>query len=1064
MIASPTCFRLLLLVAILGSRSLFGQSTGKNFVLERTYKGPRTAVSGNVRDAVQQVSYFDGLGRPLQSINAQASPLLTGSRPADLVSHTEYDAAGRVSKVYAPYPQAYQAASAFGNGRYVNADSAVAKSVAFYNTTANFDQNNNRGYTLTEYEASPLSRVTKQFSVGSDRAVTTSYGSNAASEVNRYDVSGDNPVRNGYYGAGQLVKTSVTDENGNVSVEFKDKSGLTLLRSVQASSSTWLNTYYVYDDLSQLRFVLQPEYQNEGSVSKYAFKYTYNDRGLVSSKYVPGGGTTEMWYDNRDRLIESKDGNGKYTYFKYDELNRVIETGEKAGTTYRALVKTHYDTYSPPFSGVQTFVSGYGNGYPAARSMNVNGQVTVTAARVLNPNGEYDDAKDVWLCTTIYYDDRFNVIQTIRNLFDLGGNNNNYEYVVKQIRFDGRVEKELIEQKVSTGEHFVEKQYTYDHADRLLSVRYVVKKDGAEKKNIVVSASRYDALGQLKKKFLHSADSRSFREQLDYSYVPRSWMSKVTGKTGAGENFGIELKYANATTPQYNGNIGEMLWRQAGSATWPGYKFTYDGANRLSKGEGSGYDYSETVSLYDLNGNIRKLQRKKLTATWDDLTYTYLDGNRLTKVTDAGTAEGFNNGASADSTDYNYDGNGNMTRDKNRGIADGGIRYNILNLPREVAINNLTMKYHYDAAGTKVRMERGTENTKYAGFFEYNSSNYLTRIGIEEGQITITNNGAGINDYSVDYYLKDHLGNVRQVINEAGMLLQETEYFPFGLAIPRTAGTNKYLYNGKEKQPETGWLDYGARMYDPTVGRWMAVDPLSEKSRRWSPYNYGEDDPMGKVDPDGMEAGPGGQVIGNPKILVAEGFRQYLQAAGSFIDRFFVSSQTAGDTKISDAKTGGSEVLKVASSVNVTYTTTVSTNLAGLMKMNSENKPKGPLLNVTNTMVTSQQTEVEGSATIRGADVKVTNTTNISSDKVSNTTEFSVGKTITVNDKLSAGAAAYISQERTSSRGTLSSQTDIGLKASVTYTPTTATNPTYNRAAGSTVTQTFKIGFIVDKR
>ncbi|WP_221391962.1 hypothetical protein [Dyadobacter sp. NIV53] len=90
------------------------------------------------------------------------------------------------------------------------------------------------------------------------------------------------------------------------------------------------------------------------------------------------------------------------------------------------------------------------------------------------------------------------------------------------------------------------------------------------------------------------------------------------------------------------------------------------------------------------------------------------------------------------------------------------------------------MQYHYDATASKLRMRRGTDNTKYSGIFDYNSSNYLTRIGTEEGQIAITNNGANASDYSFQYYLKDHLGNTRQVINEAGTLLQETGYFPFG--------------------------------------------------------------------------------------------------------------------------------------------------------------------------------------------------------------------------------------------------------------------------------------------
>lgn len=854
MIKSVTYFRFLLLVAALYSPGLFGQSTDKNFVLERTYKGVKTTVSGNIKEATQEVVYFDGLGRPLQNISAQASPLVSNGRSADLVSHTEYDALGRVSKVYAPYPEEYVSGSA-GNGRFVTG--AAGKSVAFYNVSTNFDQNNARGYALTDYEASPLNRISKQFAVGSDRSVALEYGVNAASEVRLYKVATDNSLidDNAYYGASQLSTTSTTDENGSLSIEYKDKNGSVVLksvlsiRSVGATAATWQKTYYVYDDLSRLRFVLQPEYQREASVTKYAFKYTYNDRGLLDSKYVPGGGTTLMTYDSRDRLIESKDGNNKIAYFKYDELDRVIETGEKVGTAYRALVKTHYDNYTPSFGGAKTFVGIYGNGYPTERTLNVKGRVTVTATRVLKPTGDYDDVNDVWLYATTFYDERLNVIQTIRDLFDLGGTNNNYEHVTRQLRFDGRVEKELILQKVSTGEHTVEKQYEYDHGDRLLSTRYIVKRDGTEKKNIVIAASRYDGLGQLKKKFLNSTNASTFLEQLDYSYIPRGWMSKVTGKTSAGENFGVELKYANGTIPQYNGNIGDMLWKR-GSA-WVGYKFTYDDANRLTKGEGLSNDYSETVSSYDLNGNIKGLQRKNGAATWDNLTYDYPNGNRLNKVTDTGTAEGFNNGSSATGTDYDYDGNGNLIQDQNRGIANGGIRYNILNLPREVVINGITMQYHYDATGSKLRMQRSTDNTKYAGIFEYNSSNYITRIATEEGQIAITNNGNSINDYSFQYYLKDHLGNTRQVINEAGTLLQETEYFPFGLEIPRTAGTNKYTFLNREKQPETGYMDLVRRFYDPTTGRFMQVDPVTETQEHLSVYQYGWNNPILRSDPNG---------------------------------------------------------------------------------------------------------------------------------------------------------------------------------------------------------------------
>ena len=110
-----------------------------------------------------------------------------------------------------------------------------------------------------------------------------------------------------------------------------------------------------------------------------------------------------------------------------------------------------------------------------------------------------------------------------------------------------------------------------------------------------------------------------------------------------------------------------------------------------------------------------------------------------------------------------------------------------------------------------------------------------------------------------EFHLKDHLGNVRVVFNTSG-ILSENHYYPFGLPIHNLSTStapagkeNRYLYNGKELQDDLGlnWMDYGARFYDAGLGRWHSVDPLAE-AREWlSPYNYVQNNPISRTDPDG---------------------------------------------------------------------------------------------------------------------------------------------------------------------------------------------------------------------
>lgn len=107
-----------------------------------------------------------------------------------------------------------------------------------------------------------------------------------------------------------------------------------------------------------------------------------------------------------------------------------------------------------------------------------------------------------------------------------------------------------------------------------------------------------------------------------------------------------------------------------------------------------------------------------------------------------------------------------------------------------------------------------------------------------------------LNDKKYHYYLQDHQGNNRVVVDSSGKVEETNHYYPFGGAFASTGNVQPYKYNGKELDAKKGlnWYDYGARMYDAALGRWHRVDPLAENYYRVSPYAYCMDNPGNAFD------------------------------------------------------------------------------------------------------------------------------------------------------------------------------------------------------------------------
>ena len=352
----------------------------------------------------------------------------------------------------------------------------------------------------------------------------------------------------------------------------------------------------------------------------------------------------------------------------------------------------------------------------------------------------------------------------------------------------------------------------------------------------------------------------------NYAYNIREWLTGISG-----DKFDQQLHYtAGPGAPRYNGNISGMTWQSGDEMPERGYTFTYDGLNRLMTAEyGEESDlsanrnhFNEQVTGYDKMGNILGLTRYGQTSVngfglLDSLSLSYA-GNQLQSVKDHSASSVHGNGfefmdGSDMDVEYEYDENGNLTKDLNKNIVD--IQYNYLNLPCRVEFENgNSISYLYDANGTKLRTTHVIGNdstvTDYCGNLIYENGVAKTLL-VDGGYVSLS-------DRKYHFYFQDHQGNNRVIADENGNIEEVNHYYPFGGTFASTPSVQPYKYNGKELDRKGGldWYDYGARMYDAALGRWHTVDPLSEKYYGVSPYNYCLNNPLKYIDSDGRQVIP----------------------------------------------------------------------------------------------------------------------------------------------------------------------------------------------------------------
>lgn len=850
----------------------------------QNYIHTRMMLNESASSYMDEIIYYDGLGRPFQIVQKGITP----SRQS-LVSLQEYDIIGRQDKKWLPITS---------SSDYVTSADIISSAPSNYN-------NDSHPYHQTVYESSPLNRISQQYGPGADwysgHPVATEYLANTTVSplhcVNYSINSSGNLVNNGNYAAAQLYVIKVTDEDGNVGYTFIDKLERTVLTR-QMKENTTHDTYYVYDDYGNLCFVLQPMYQENANLSLYAFQYKYDGRNRCIEKKLPGADAIKYVYDLADNLVFSQDGNqrvaAQWTFFLYDKFQRLTVKGvcsntntasasSKIITCTRANSNTglgnsgytssfslaspivhqvnYYDTYD--FRALTGFTDAI---YFPVASVNAKGYLTGSVNTILE-NG-------VKLYSATYYDEKGRVTNFVSSNH-LGG----YEITNTTYTFTG---KPLTIQHIHTinkdgnqaGNQTEMYTYTYDHAERVIKTQYTL--NGS---TVTLATNTYDNLGRLLTKSPHGSSTG----KLTYTYNLRDWLTEIRGT-----KFTQNLYYNTGNgTACYNGNISSMTWKSGTESVIRGYKFTYDNLNRMKNaeyGEGSTIStnagrFSENITGYDRNGNITSLQRygkSSSTAygTIDNLTIVY-NGNQLKYANDAATdpfysgAFNFIDGSNSTGNEYIFDKNGNLQQDYNKKVTK--VQYNSLNLPSALQFTNGNRTdYLYSADGNKRRVTHKTaignivvpmgqlkdltesqisqtNTTDYCGNMIYENGS-LNKILTEEGYVTFS----GITP-TYHYYLKDHQGNNRVVLHQNGTTVEQVNhYYPFGGLFGEGVSTSNqaYKYNGKELDRMHGldWYDYFTRMHDSSLGRFTIMDPLAEKYYSISPYVYCINNPVKFID------------------------------------------------------------------------------------------------------------------------------------------------------------------------------------------------------------------------
>ncbi|MEQ9263611.1 MAG: RHS repeat-associated core domain-containing protein [Balneolaceae bacterium] len=859
------------------SKLVISSNIDMDFLIDDVYVG-ELEYEGESRPGYA-VSFRNGSGQDIQN---QA---WNGTNYT--VSHTEYDDLGRAIKGWRPYEYAT------GNKYDV---SFATNAQSYYGTSGSV-----RLYSTSEYYADPLSRMKSLLPVGSgtekieytyssetvnnivfSKTIITDLGN--VQSVTYSDYSGQALRSVAAVGlTEQITSESIIDPVARTSENrppnyFAPPTGSLDVDWVATSTSNFLglNTSTTspdagtasakYDKLGRLRFSQSAQQAVQGSVSFTS--YDAFGRPILSGE---GEATYNSLYGDINYAFES-DNLNSISVSAYDESPSSAmfpwslfssQTGIiDQENTLKATTAEAYKTNGKSASSLDvnnTSISGSGGTLSAA------GNIILGTSYSIEPNGNQsvESGSKVILEPGFHAKNGSNFTASISPGLDAGATNDEaWQAIYYSYDFEGRPAKKWILTQDKPG---LRTEIAYQYNDAGQVIRQHTKVGTSQSLYHFYS---YDALGRTTEVYTSTSSTRPATPMVTYSYDAegKAESQTITGVSKAtmtydydeqgriNEIIGGSFSYFQDFTYNDDGTINETNVSNNGAGY--SYTYTYNALNQMIRADyvngTENYDL-DTVS-YDKNGNITSLKRYNNPTLVDDLSYTYSGSNKLAAVADAvATTSGVD--WDAEDATYSYDLDGNMTGDTHK---FDRISYGSKNLPVGMRVNGLLEAlYRYNSSGWRISKEVVNTVTQTTTEEEY----YIMDGGVVLAVTDATGTIKHWNLYGIGligrqatngdqrFYVYDHLGSTRQVVDDNNVIKETYDYYPFGALIRASfdEGT-KEGFTGKELDEESGLHYFGARYYDAALGRWSVLDPADQG---FSPYMFSGNNPVIFIDSDG---------------------------------------------------------------------------------------------------------------------------------------------------------------------------------------------------------------------